>query len=171
MAHTTRQSRSAMPSPSLSSSASQHQPSNRFALTLFACLQNALVGGIVFGWASIDRTMLAASHENGGANLTSDQTTMLFTYASSTAMLASLILGPILDAFGPRTCLAVSHVLVALGCGGFALSTAAWHFSLSVICIAFGGPGVGLSIIHNANLFPNNQFMVVSILTSPCWLF
>ncbi|CAB9503301.1 Major Facilitator Superfamily [Seminavis robusta] len=137
---------------------------SRMGLAVFACLQNAIIGGIVFGWASIDRTMLAAAPEDGGANLTAIQTTRLFTFASSTAMLASLCLGPILDAYGPRACLVVAHVLVVLGCACFALSTEMWQFSLSVICIAFGGPGVGLSIIHNANLFPKNQFLAVSVL-------
>ena len=116
---------------------------HRFSLSLFACLQNALVGGIVFGWASIDRTMLKAPEEEGGANLTPSETTLLFTVASSTASLAPLFLGPLLDAYGPRACLVASHLFVVLGCGGFSLSRDLWEFALSVILIAFGGPGIG----------------------------
>lgn len=133
-------------------------------MAFFAGLQNALVGGIVFGWASVDRTILRASLEDGGANLTPKETTQLFASASCTAMMASLFLGPLLDAYGPRTCLAVSHFLVVIGCLGFALSYQLWHFSLSVALIAFGGPGIGLSVIHNANLFPKQMFLAVSCL-------
>ena len=140
------------------------QSSHKIGLSLFAGLQNALAGGIVFGWASIDRTMLYAPPDEGGADLTSIETTQLFATASCTAMMASLFLGPLLDAYGPRMCLTVSHFFVALGCGGFALSHYRWQFSLSVVLIAFGGPGIGLGIIHNANLFPGNQFLAVSCL-------
>ena len=140
------------------------QSRHKIGLSLFAGLQNALAGGIVFGWASIDRTMLYAPSDQGGADLTSIETTQLFATASCTAMMASLFLGPLLDAYGPRTCLTVSHLLVVLGCGGFALSHYLWQFSLSVVLIAFGGPGIGLGIIHNANLFPGNQFLAVSCL-------
>lgn len=136
----------------------------KLGLALFACLQNALVGGIVFGWASIDSTMLQAPSEAGGAALTPTQTTRLFSYASSTAMLASLFLGPLLDTGGPRACLVASHLLVVLGCGVFALATEFWHFMLAVISMAFGGPGIGIAIIHVANLFPGNQFLAVSTL-------
>lgn len=141
-----------------------HPSQNKLGLAFFACLQNALVGGIVFGWASIDKTMLQAPYEAGGAGLTPTQTTRLFSYASSTAMLASLFLGPLLDAGGPRACLVVSHLLVVLGCGGFALATEFWQFMLAVISMAFGGPGIGIAIIHVANLFPGNKFLAVSTL-------
>ena len=145
------------------SSPHQHHQ-HKLGLALFACLQNALVGGLVFGWASIDRTMLHASPEEGGADLTLYETTQLFASASCTAMMASLFLGPLLDAYGPRACLAVSHLLVVVGCGGFALSSQLWQFTLAVVLIAFGGPGIGLGIIHNVNLFPRNQFLAVSCL-------
>ena len=137
---------------------------HRVALAIFACAQNALIGGIVFGWASIDRTLLKASEDEGGANLSPYETTQLFTYASSTSMLATLFLGPLLDAFGPRVCLLVAQTLVLLGCAGFSQARHFWEFIVAVLLMSFGGPGMGISIIHVANLFPKNQFLAVSCL-------
>ena len=141
-----------------------HTRNRKLGLAVFACVQNAFVGGLVFGWASIDRTMLKATMAEGGAHLTAAQTTQLFGYASSASMMAPLVLGPLLDAYGPRTCLMVAHMTVLVGCLGFALSQSLWQFTVAVLCMAFGGPGIGLSIIHNANLFPRNQFLAVSML-------
>lgn len=137
----------------------------RVFLAVFACAQNALIGGIVFGWASIDRTMLKATENEGGADLAPSQTTQLFTYASSTSMLSTLFLGPLLDAYGPRICLMVSQTLVLIGCACFSRAEYFWQFIVGVFLMAFGGPGMGISIIHVANLFAKNQFLAVSCLS------
>jgi MFS family permease len=69
-----------------------------------------------------------------------------------------------LDAYGPRVCLLVAQSLVFLGCACFAQSSHFWEFAVGVILMSFGGPGMGISIIHVANLFPRNQFLAVSCL-------
>jgi hypothetical protein len=137
----------------------------RFALLCFALVQNGLVGGITFGWASIDQTILAASLEEGGAGLTPHETTVMFSYASSVSMVSSLVLGFLLDAYGPRVCSMVSSFIVALGCQVFASSHEFTGFAFGTCLIALGGPGVTSSIIHISNLFPNNENLAMSSLT------
>lgn len=137
----------------------------RFALLCFALVQNGLVGGITFGWASIDETILAASLEEGGAGLTRHETTVIFSYASSVSMVSALVLGFLLDAYGPRVCSMVSSFIVALGCQVFASSHGFAGFAFGTCLIAFGGPGVTSSIIHISNLFPNNENLAMSCLT------
>jgi MFS family permease len=136
----------------------------RRILAAVACLQNALAGGLVFGWASIDRTMLISPTENGGAGLSAMETTMIFSWASSIAMLSSLVMGLVLDAFGPRTVSVLCNILVGAGCFLFAVAHSFEVLAAATCIIAFGGPGISSSIVHVANLFPRNQFLVLSCL-------
>ncbi len=68
----------------------------RVSLALFACLQNALVGGVIYGLASIAGTLLVASIEDGGANLSLQDSTKIFSIASSLSMASCLLLGLVL---------------------------------------------------------------------------
>jgi len=155
-------------------------------LAAFGCLQNALVGGLVFGWASIDRTLLVAPTAQGGAGLQPMETTQIFSWASTVAMLSSLVMGYVLDVCGPRTASVLSNLCVGLGCAIFAMTAAAdanhhpdpstdtfssslsspyyTRFAVATCLMAFGGPGIGSSIVHVANLFPNHPFLVMSCL-------
>lgn len=136
----------------------------RSCLAAFACLQNALVGGLVFGWASIDRTLLVAERAKGGAGLAPQETTLIFSWASCVAMLSSLLMGVILDKYGPRTASVVSNLLILAGCQLFAVASSFHVFAIATCMMAFGGPGISSAIVHIANLFPRNQFLVMSCL-------
>jgi MFS family permease len=70
----------------------------RLILALLAVLQNSLVGGLVYGWASIDRSLLVKD-----ANLTFNETTAIFSWACSVGMFSSLLMGPILDHYGRKS--------------------------------------------------------------------
>lgn len=129
----------------------------RLALALLAVLQNSLVGGLVYGWASIDRSLLVDD-----AKLTYDQTTTIFSWAVFFGMFASLLLGPILDSFGPRKCSVLAHFIVGLGCQIFAMAHSFTGFLIGTILITFGGPGIQLSIVHLCSLFPSNQYLALS---------
>jgi MFS family permease len=82
--------------------------SRRLALAMLAVIQNSLVGGLVYGWASIDHTLLVQE-----AKLDFDQTTAIFSYATSIGMFSSLLMGPILDLYGPRKCSVIAHIIGA----------------------------------------------------------
>lgn len=135
----------------------------RVALAFLACLQNSLVGGLLYGWASVI-PLLTADQSDGGAGLSLAETTQIFSWASSVGMIATLILGWVLDRFGPRLCSVVSHALIAAGCQLFAASSEYQSFAIACCLVAFGGPGVQVSIVHLANLFPKNQFLMLSLL-------
>ncbi len=90
----------------------------------------------------------------------------LFVMATSINFTAPLLLGVLLDAYGPRMCSALSILLVMCGFLLFAASTPALPTHLpAVILIAFGGPGVQSSIIHLSNLYPAAKATVTSIIT------
>jgi MFS family permease len=137
----------------------------RIGLLVFGMLQNAVAGGLIFGWASIDQTLLSTPLEVRGAGLDLQQTTTIFTLATSISMVAALILGAVLDYSGPRVASMCSCLCISLGCLIFAFSEHFLGFATGMILIGFGGPGVGNCIIHLANLFPGNENLVMSCLS------
>lgn len=92
---------------------------------------------------------------------------MIFTIASFFNFLGPLILGLVLDHYGPRVCSLVSIALVGLGSLLFSVSDSE-NFPLFVpaMClIAFGGPGAQSSIIHLSNLFPTWKATATAFIT------
>jgi hypothetical protein len=142
-----------------------NEPPRRTLLVVLALVQNALFGGVLYGWASIDRSLLVASKEEGGAGLTPHQATHAFAVASSVSMLATLLLGAVLDACGPRACSVVSHMAIAFGFAAFGAAASWQHYVVGASLMAFGGPGIQVSVVHISNLFPTRQFFVLSGLT------
>lgn len=136
----------------------------RIRIFLFALIQNGLVGGIIFGWASIDQSILTVRRENGGAGLTHHETALIFSWASSVAMISSLILGFVLDRYGPRFCSIFSSMIIAIGCQLFGTLTNFTGLAVGACLISFGGPGINASIIHIANLFPGNENLAMASL-------
>ena len=145
---------------------------SRHGLALLACLQNALVGGVLYGFAAIDRSLLVAPYSSGGAGLTPLDATRIFSLASSTAMVSTLLLGAILDRYGPRICSVLANLTIVMGFGLVAIGTSLRHIQEDswslILCamgfcfLAFGGPGIQVSIVHVANLFPQNQYLLLS---------
>jgi hypothetical protein len=134
-------------------------------LATLAFVQNALLGGVIYGWASIDRGILVASKEEGGAGLSMHQTTRIFSIASSVAMMATLVLGALLDCCGPRVCSVISHVLIACGFGLFGNAQTPEHYIVAASMMAFGGRGIHVSIVHISNLFVGRQYLILGGLT------
>jgi len=141
-----------------------HHPP-RLALLLFAILQNGMAGGVIFGWAAIDSTLLVASESNGGAAVAPEKTAHVFSWASSVAMVSAFCLGAILDFSGPRVCSILSCLSIAIGSRMLASSQDFAQFAFGACVVSFGGPGIGASIIHLSNLFPNNRNLVMSLLS------
>ena len=137
----------------------------RIALLVFGMIQNGLCGGLIFGWASIDQSILSQPIEIGGAGLQLDQTTKIFTWATSISMVAALVLGALLDYSGPRLASMTACLTISLGFLVFSLSSSMIGFALGAILIGFGGPGIGNCIIHLAQLFPQNQNLAMSCLS------
>lgn len=117
------------------------------------------MGGLIFGWSSIDRTLLVAPKNHGGAEVDPQTTIKIFAWASSAAMVSSFFLGILLDKLGPRVANCFSSLLVAAGTRMLASTE---HFAAGCILFAFGGPGITASIIHISNLFPKTQNLIMS---------
>lgn len=140
---------------------SHHPP--RIGLAALACLQTALFGAIILGWASIEGTLVVAPKKDGGAGLSLQDSARLFSIASSSNMLSCLILGFVLDKFGPRTCSMISTLLIGAGCQIVSFSDTPFQYYVGFCVIAIGGPGVTSSVFHITNLFPKRKFLVMSI--------
>lgn len=92
---------------------------------------------------------------------------MMFTIASFFNFLGPLVLGLILDHYGPRICSLVSISLVAVGCLMFSMSDidGFYGFIPGMCLISFGGPGAQSSIIHLSNLFPTRKATATAFIT------
>ncbi|CAJ1911427.1 unnamed protein product [Cylindrotheca closterium] len=137
----------------------------RLMLVGFAVLHNGLLGGVLFGWASIDQTLLGAPLEEGGAGLNLKETARIFSWASSLNMFSPFLLGMVLDRFGPRVAATVASMTVTVGSLVFASTSHFWGFVAAALLISLGGPGVASCIIHISNLFPGNENLVMATLT------
>jgi hypothetical protein len=62
-------------------------------------------------------------------------------------------------------CSIISSCIIVVGCHIFASSHHFTGTSIGACLIGFGGPGITSSIIHIANLFPNNEYLVMSCLS------
>ena len=80
------------------------------------CLQNFLMGGVIFGWAAISNTLLVSNE--GAPDLRAAHIHKMFVMASSANMCSPLFLGVVLDYHGPRACSVVS---ICISCLGFLL--------------------------------------------------
>ncbi|CAM9694828.1 unnamed protein product [Chrysoparadoxa australica] len=135
----------------------------RHGLLIVGVIQNFAAAGLLFGWASIASDMLQAPESEGGGALTPARAKNIFVVSSSVNFLAPLILGLILDRFGPRVCSATSLGLVFLGLITFALSEA--YLMMGMVLISLGGPGVQTSIIHISNLFPTRKATATAVIS------
>ncbi|KAL3906362.1 MAG: hypothetical protein SGILL_009299 [Bacillariaceae sp.] len=137
----------------------------RICLVAFALLQNSLLGGLVYGWSSIDSGILIASFDSGGAGVDPSLTSHIFSYSASMAMISAFFLGIVLDVFGPRICSIASCSFITAGCVLLAISQSTPMLAIGFCVLSFGGPGICSSIIHIANLFPSQKNLVISCLS------
>ena len=145
----------------------QYSLAFRMTNIVLGCLQNVTSGGILYGWASISGSMLLAAPTDGGPGLSHDYVHVMFVTASFFSFLGPLLLGAILDTYGPRVCSIFSMLFISLGCFLFAVSNVPNFpmFIPALSMIAFGGPGVQSAIVHLCNLFPANKGTATAFIT------
>jgi MFS family permease len=80
------------------------------------------------------------------------------------ASFSSLPLGIVLDHWGPRVASFLSNVIIGTGIQTMASARSYTVFAAGTCLTAFGGPGVQMSVVHLANLFPDNLFFVMSLI-------
>jgi MFS family permease len=91
----------------------------------------------------------------------------MFVTAVFFSFLGPLMLGALLDSYGPRVCSIISLSFVALGSLLFGLSDRPHlpMFIPALSMIAFGGPGAQSAIIHLSNLFPKYKATATALIT------
>jgi len=139
----------------------------RIAYIALACQQNMTMGGIIYGWASISGSLLVSTEQQGGVGLTREYVHIMFVIASFFNFLGPLLLGIVLDSYGPRVCSILSIACIASGCALFAMSSIdrSPYFIPAMCLVAFGGPGLQNAIIHLSNLFPYWKATATAIIT------
>ena len=145
------------------------QFSSVFRITniVLGCFQNITAGGILYGWASISGSMLLAPPTEGGPGLSHDYVHVMFVTASFFNFLGPLLLGAVLDSYGPRVCSVISMLFISIGCFLFSVSNVPNFpmFIPALSMIAFGGPGVQSAIVHLCNLFPASKGTATAFIT------
>lgn len=135
----------------------------RVLLVCFAMVQITLAAGLIVGWPGIAGSMLVEPMATGGAGLTLDQTTQLYSLAAAVNYVAPLFLGLVLDNFGPRACSFLSNAIVAVGLAIFAMSKTFVTFAIGICFVAFGGPSAQQSLLHIGNMFGERRFFVMGM--------
>lgn len=92
---------------------------------------------------------------------------MMFVVATFFNFLGPLLLGIVLDHYGPRVCSVISIALIAAGSFLFSISSRddLPLFVPGLCLIAFGGPGAQSAIIHLSNLFPTWKATATAVIT------
>ena len=137
--------------------------SKRVLLVCFAMVQITLGAGLIVGWPGIAGSMLVEPMATGGAGLTLDQTTQLYSLAAAVNYVAPLFLGLVLDNFGPRACSFLANAIVAVGLTIFSTAETFSTFSVGICFVAFGGPSVQQSLLHIGNMFGERRFFVMGM--------
>lgn len=138
----------------------------RWALVLVAWCQSIFATGLLFGWPALlamlrregyyGELCSARSLEEG--NCVARTLAYGFAFSVGTAFFfgSSLVAGPALDKFGPRSLNVSAAVLVTLGLVLLAVADSGTFDSLpaACACIGLGGASMHLTFFHTAGLFP-----------------
>jgi MFS family permease len=135
----------------------------RIMMIVFAMVQITLGAGLIVGWPGIAGSMLVEGLSTGGAGLTLDETTQLYSLAAAVNYVAPLFLGLVLDHFGPRACSFLSNTIVSAGLAVFAMGSTFATYAIGICLVAFGGPSVQQSLLHIGNMFGERRYFVMGM--------
>jgi MFS family permease len=92
----------------------------------------------------------------------------MFTVAAVATNVCALLVGTILDQYGPRVAGVIGSVLFGLGCVGMGFSKEIHvidPYPVSYLLMAVGGPFIFIPSFHLANAFPRRSGLILSMLT------
>lgn len=89
---------------------------------------------------------------------------LMFTIGSSAFNIVSLVVGWILDHYGPRITCFLGSALMALSCVGFSLTGVDLYIP-AFLLMAIAGPHEFLSMPHISNAFPEHASTILSALS------
>ena len=139
--------------------------------SLICCIGTA---GVIFGFASLKPVLQAAGVYKDlcqeGEESCPEQNvrlSLMFTVASSATNIAALIIGFVLDHFGPKVSMISGSLLFGLACGSMLISSE-YHVDLYIIgytLFALGGPFIFLSTLHLSCAIPALSNLIMAALT------
>jgi len=146
-------------------------------LAVVYCL---FAAGVVFGYAALKPVMIkegiyrdkcTEEEIEKGLRVCYEQEIRLnfmFTLAAVATNVCALLVGTILDQYGPRVSGIIGSILFALGCLGFSFAKQIRSFDpypISYLLLALGGPFIFISSFHLSNAFPSHSGLILSMLT------
>ena len=142
--------------------------SRNFAIVriIYACIQNFLMGGVVYGWAAISGSMMIGDTDDGCVGMSSLFAQMVFMIAISFSCMSPLFTSGVLEWAGPRATSIVCTFVFSVGCGLFGLSTTHHRKSLFIpgLClVAFAGPGVHAATCYTSSYFPKSKTIIIAL--------
>lgn len=151
----------------------------RLAQVFVGCITCILAGGVTFGFAALKSVLvsegvyrdLCTSDELRKATpicyLQDQRLNLTFIVASVTCNMGALIVGTVLDRYGPRICGLISTVLLTVGslCLAFAISVPFDAFVAGSFFLALGGTFCFVPSFHLSNAFPKYQGLILALIT------
>ncbi|RPB03063.1 MFS general substrate transporter [Choiromyces venosus 120613-1] len=146
-------------------------------LAVVYCL---FAAGVVFGYAALKPIMIkegiyrdkcTEEEIEKGSRVCYEQEIRLnfmFTLAAVATNVCALLVGTILDQYGPRVSGIIGSILFALGCLGFSFAKQIRNFDpypISYLLLALGGPFIFIPSFHLSNAFPSHSGLILSMLT------
>lgn len=93
---------------------------------------------------------------------------MIFTIAAVMTNVTALIVGPILDSYGPKVCGIIGALLITLSCLTLRSAVTIHAFDAYIVgytLLAVGGPFTFISSFQLSNTFPDNSGLILALLT------
>ncbi|KAF9451929.1 MFS general substrate transporter [Macrolepiota fuliginosa MF-IS2] len=159
---------------------SQVPPSKRILQILCAVTYSLLSAGIVFGYAALKPVLIAEgvyrdrctpAEIEGGVRVCSQQEmklNLMFTIAAVATNACALVVGTILDRYGPRIAGFIGSGFLVLGCVGFGVSKSVRvvdPYPISYLLIALAGPFIYIPSMTLANAFPRRSGLILALMT------
>ncbi|EXJ69532.1 uncharacterized protein A1O5_07568 [Cladophialophora psammophila CBS 110553] len=151
----------------------------RIAQVSVGVVSCVMASGIVFGFDALKTILLAEGtyrdlctedelRKNVPLCYMQDQRLNLtFVIASVTTNISALLVGGILDRYGPRVCGITSAILLALGsvCMAFASDLPFDAYIVASFLLALGGTFTFVPSFHLSNTFPRFQGLILALVT------
>jgi MFS family permease len=149
----------------------------RVPIVMFASLHIFLCAGVIYGWPSLLIMLISEptgtfgegcpAHSPKPCTFQTLRLNWVFTAASVASTGSSLVCGFLLDIFGPRTTNFLCGMTFSIGAVIFGLSNSMYidGFLPGAVLMALSGPGILLTGLSVANLFPHHRRLVMGTLS------
>ncbi|KAI1626403.1 MFS transporter, LAT3 family, solute carrier family 43, member 3 [Exophiala viscosa] len=151
----------------------------RIAQILVGVISCVLASGIVFGFDALKTILVEEGvyrkycteeelrHDLRLCYLQDQKLNLTFIIASVTTNISALLVGRVLDTYGPRICGLISSVFLLLGslCMAFAQDVTVDLLPAGSFLLSLGGTFTFVPSFHLANAFPQHQGLILALVT------